>query len=165
MLPAFTENDICSFEIAKKLNIKDIALSFASAEDIVKLRQFFNYDINVTSKIESKKGVRNLKNILDETDNILIDRGDLSKEVPLELIPKMQKIIHISSQYKVPVYVATNLLESMVKSPEPTRAEINDIYNTLLDAPIGLVLCCRRIAIGKYPNRCIHMIIKVAKTI
>ena len=165
-IPAFTENDICSFEIAKKLNIKDIALSFASkAEDIVKLRQFFNYDINVTSKIESKKGVRNLKNILDETDNILIDRGDLSKEVPLELIPKMQKkIIHISSQYKVPVYVATNLLESMVKSPEPTRAEINDIYNTLLDGANGLVLAAET-AIGKYPNRCIHMIIKVAKTI
>ena len=85
--------------------------------------------------------------------------------MPLELIPKMQKkIIHISSQYKVPVYVATNLLESMVKSPEPTRAEINDIYNTLLDGANGLVLAAET-AIGKYPNRCIHMIIKVAKTI
>ena len=166
IIPAFTENDMCSFEIAKKLNIKDIALSFTSkSEDIIKLRQFFNYKINVTSKIESKKGIRNLESILEETDNILIDRGDLSKEVPLEFIPKMQKkIIHTSSRFKVPVYVATNLLESMVKSPEPTRAEINDIYNTLLDGASGLVLAAET-AIGKYPNRCIDMVIKVAKTL
>ena len=165
-IPAFTENDLKCFDIAQSLNIKDIALSFTShSDDVKKLRNFFNYKINVTSKIESKKGIRNLEGIMDEADNILIDRGDLSKEIPLELIPKTQKeIIMRANKFGTPVFVATNLLESMVTSKEPTRAEINDIYNTLLDGADGLVLAAET-AIGNYPSECIDMVIKVANTI
>ena len=162
-LPSFTEKDIHAFDIANKLKINHIALSFTSkSEDVVNLRKYFNYKIAVTSKIESRKGLKNLKSILSEADNILIDRGDLSREIKLEKIPKTQKnIIMQANKHKTPVYVATNLLESMVTKQEPTRAEINDVYNTLIDGATGLVLAAET-AIGKYPNQCIEMLRKVA---
>ena len=163
-IPPFTDKDIKAFELANNLNIKNIALSFTSSEqDIKKLRKYFENDITITSKIESKKGLLNLNKILNEANNILIDRGDLSKEIPLPLIPKKQKeIISAANQRNVPVFVATNLLESMVTKKEPTRAEVNDIYNTLVDGADGLVLAAET-AIGNYPTECIDMIIKVSK--
>ena len=165
-IPPFTDKDIKAFELANNLNIKNIALSFTSSEqDIKKLRKYFENDITITSKIESKKGLLNLNKILNEANNILIDRGDLSKEIPLPLIPKKQKeIISAANQRNVPVFVATNLLESMVTKKEPTRAEVNDIYNTLVDGADGLVLAAET-AIGNYPIECIDMIIKVSKTL
>ena len=165
-IPSFTEKDMLAIELAKELNIKNIALSFTScAKDVRTLRSYFDKQIIITSKIESKKALSNLNEILKEADQILIDRGDLSKEIPLPLIPKKQKeIIRIANRKKVPVFVATNLLESMVTKKEPTRAEVNDIYNTLLDGANGLVLAAET-AIGKYPNECIDMVIKVSKTL
>ena len=165
-IPPFTDKDIKAFKIAKDLNIKNIALSFTSnAENVLALRKYFTNKIIITSKIESKKGLSNLNKILNEADNILIDRGDLSKEIPLPLIPKKQKeIIYAANRKKKPVFVATNLLESMVTKKEPTRAEVNDIYNTLVDGADGLVLAAET-AIGKYPLECIDMIIKVSKTL
>ena len=165
-IPPFTDKDIKAFELANNLNIKNIALSFTSSEqDIKKLRKYFENDITITSKIESKKGLLNLNKILNEANNILIDRGDLSKEIPIPLIPKKQKeIISAANQRNVPVFVATNLLESMVTKKEPTRAEVNDIYNTLVDGADGLVLAAET-AIGNYPTECIDMIIKVSKTL
>lgn len=166
LIPPYTDKDIKAFSIGESLNIKNYALSFTSqASDIINLRRFFKNKINVTSKIESKKGLRNLPEILKEADNILIDRGDLSKEVPLHEIPKKQKeIISEAISSKTPAYVATNLLESMVTRMEPTRAEVNDVYNTLIDGATGLVLAAET-AIGKYPEKCIEMIIKISKTI
>lgn len=165
-IPPFTNKDLKAFSIGEKLKIKNYALSFTSqASDVIKLRNMFKNKITITSKIESKKGLRNLKEILNEADNILIDRGDLSKEIPLHEIPKKQKeIISRAISAKTPVYVATNLLESMVTRMEPTRAEVNDVYNTLIDGATGLVLAAET-AIGKYPKKCIEMIIKVSKTI
>ncbi len=165
-IPAFTKKDMLAIKLAKELDIKNIALSFTSnAKDVKTLRSYFDKKVIITSKIESKKSLTNLSEILKEADNILIDRGDLSKEIPLPLIPKKQKeIIKIANRNKVPVYVATNLLESMVTKQEPTRAEVNDIYNTLIDGADGLVLAAET-AIGKYPAECIDMVIKVSRTI
>ncbi len=165
-IPAFTEKDLEAFKIAQKLKIKHIALSFTSNHnDINKLRSKFSYDINVTSKIESRNGLKNLQGILKEADNILIDRGDLSKEIPLHEIPKTQKkVISTAKKFNTPVFVATNLLESMVTCISPTRAEVNDVYNTLIDGADGLVLAAET-AIGKYPEKCIEMILKISKTI
>lgn len=165
-IPAFTKKDMLAIKLAKELDIKNIALSFTSnAKDVKTLRSYFDKKVIITSKIESKKALTNLGEILKEADNILIDRGDLSKEIPLPLIPKKQKeIIKIANRNKVPVYVATNLLESMVTKQEPTRAEVNDIYNTLIDGADGLVLAAET-AIGKYPAECIDMVIKVSRTI
>ncbi|MBT6332045.1 MAG: hypothetical protein HOJ33_05340 [Gammaproteobacteria bacterium] len=165
-IPAFTKKDIQAFDIAQKLKIKNVALSFTScAQDIKRLREYFTYPIKITSKIESLKAIMNLKEIMNEADNILIDRGDLSKEVPIHLIPRTQKNIVMAAQKNnTPVYVATNLLESMVTQKEPTRAEVNDIYNTLNDGATGLVLAAET-AIGKYPSECVNMVIDVSKTL
>ena len=163
-LAPYTNKDIEAFNLANDLKIENVALSFASSgNEIKKLRKFFDYPINIIAKIESKKGIKNLKNILNEANAILIDRGDLSREVSIERIPELQKkIIKSSKKNKKPVYVATNLLESMVVKRDPTRAEVNDIYNTLIDGANGLVLAAET-AIGKYPRECIEMILRISK--
>lgn len=157
-LEAFTKKDIAAFKIAKKLGIKYISLSFASKkEDITALRRFFDYPVAVISKVESKKALINLEEICKNSDAILIDRGDLSREVPIEKIGLAQThIISVAKKIKTSVYVATNLLESMVNNFSPTRAEVNDITNTLLSGAKGLVLAAET-AIGKHPVECVRM--------
>ncbi len=151
-LPALSEKDIAAFKIGLENNIRDFALSFAnSANDVLEVRAIVGDDANIISKIESKKGVLNLDNILEVTDSILIDRGDLSREVQLENIPFLQKmIIKKGNAFNKNVYVATNLLESMMVNGNPTRAELNDVINTLIDGANGLVLAAET-AIGKHP--------------
>jgi len=163
-LPVVSEKDKAAIKIGRKYGLKHFALSFAGGKNDVKLfRQFTGKAAHIISKIESKKGIDNLEDILDASDSILIDRGDLSREEPIEKIPFMQKIIIRKAKAKqVPVYVATNLLESMVKSKKPTRAEANDVVNTLADGADGLVLAAET-AIGRYPIDCVMMITKIIK--
>jgi len=158
-LPPFTQKDLKIFKIAIKQKVSHIALSFAqSKEDVEKLRKLFPYKVFIISKIECKKGVQNLKGIAATSDALLIDRGDLSRDVPLQKIGLAQKhILEVGKQMKKPVYVATNLLESMMDSFQPTRAEINDITNTLLSGASGLVLAAES-AIGKYPVEAVKMV-------
>ena len=159
-LPPLTDDDIAAVAIGRKHGIKNFALSFANtAEDVALLRKHAGEDSTIISKIESKMGVRNLDEILEETDEILIDRGDLSREVPLESIPFLQKaIIRKANMAKKPVNVATNLLESMIVNRKPTRAELNDIINTLLDGANGLVLAAET-AIGSHPVGAVDMVL------
>jgi len=161
-MEAITSKDKKAITIAKGMGIKYFALSFAgSSEDVKTMRKLAGRDATIISKIESKKGVLNLNDIIDASDEILIDRGDLSREINLEKIPFLQRrIIAMARSKKVPVYVATNLLESMVKVPEPTRAEINDVVSTLLMGANGLVLASET-AIGKYPVKAAKMIKKL----
>lgn len=161
-LPALTEDDIAAVEIGRGLGITHYALSFANtAADVALLRKYAGPNSTIISKIESKQGVRNLDEILEETDEILIDRGDLSREVPLENIPFLQKaIIRKSNLAKTPVNVATNLLESMLVNRKPTRAELNDITNTLMDGGNGLVLAAET-AIGKYPVAAVDILLSM----
>jgi len=159
-LSPFTEKDIKVIELAKTMGLDNFALSFADKkEDVEKLRSFFpNYPIFVTSKIESKSGLANLKDICQASDAILIDRGDLSRDVPLQKIGLAQKhILDVAKETNTPVYVATNLLESMLNSFQPTRAEINDITSTLLSGAEGLVLAAET-AIGHYPVESARMV-------
>ena len=151
-IPAFSNKDYQAFEIGSRLGIKNYALSFASSGKYVEeLRSLVPKNSFIISKIESKKGIQNLLEIIKKSDCILIDRGDLSREISFEKIPVFQKaIIKKTIELKKEVFVATNLLESMIENPVPTRAEINDIYNTLLDGATGLVLAAET-AIGKFP--------------
>jgi ATP sulfurylase len=158
-LDHLTESDRAAVELGKRLGIKHFALSFANRrDDVLSLREMVGADAQIISKIESRLGLQNLDGIMEASDSILIDRGDLSREVPMENLPLVQKeIIRRANKANVPVYVATNLLESMVASPKPTRAEVNDVVNTLIDGADGLVLAAET-AIGKYPVQCISMI-------
>ena len=151
-LPPLSEKDITAVKVGLEQGIRDFALSFAnSADAVTELRELVGNDSTIISKIECKNGVKNLNSILDVTDAILIDRGDLSREVPLENIPLLQKmIIKKAKAFNKNVYVATNLLESMMVNRKPTRAELNDVMNTLIDGATGLVLAAET-AIGQQP--------------
>ena len=151
-IPPFSEKDLQAFEIGSNMGIKNYALSFASDGKYVdKIRSLVPEGSFIISKIESIIGLKNLLKIIDRSDAILIDRGDLSRELSLEKIPVFQKsIIANARSLNKEAFVATNLLESMISNPSPTRAELNDIYNTLLDGATGLVLAAET-AIGKFP--------------
>lgn len=161
-MPPLTEKDIACLKLGREMGLCHFALSFASrGEDVEYIRSYVGEDAFIISKIESRSGLENLEEIAAGSDALLIDRGDLSRQVPIELLPQTQKsIIHRAKAVECRVYVATNLLESMVSTPTPTRAEVNDIYNTLADGADGLVLAAET-AIGKYPIQCASMVSKI----
>jgi pyruvate kinase len=158
-LAPLTEKDKRAIEIGKKKNINNFALSFAgSAENVLQFREVAGQNANIISKIESRPGLYNLKGIIQSSNAILIDRGDLSRQVPLKKIPFFQRrIISTARMQSTPVFVATNLLESMINTQEPTRAEVNDVISTLIDGANGLVLAAET-AVGKYPVKAVEMI-------
>lgn len=158
-LPVFSSKDHVAAKIALDNGVREFALSYCETADAVRqFREMVGPQATVVAKVESREGVRNLGEILRATDKILIDRGDLSREVRVEGIPMLQKeIIRRANVARVPVYVATNFLESMVRRRVPTRAEVNDVVNTLLDGANGLVLSAET-AIGTYPVEAARMI-------
>ena len=161
-LPAITLKDRKAIEIGRQMGADHYALSFANRpEDVREMRALIGADARLISKIESLNGVAHAEEIARLSDAILIDRGDLSRQVPLPEIPACQKdIMRRVKTIGRPVYVATNLLESMVHSPVPTLAEVNDIYNTLNDGAEGLVLAAET-AVGKFPIQCVEMVVSV----
>jgi pyruvate kinase len=163
-LLTFSEKDLQGIRIAQRNQVREYDLSFCNRPDAVRqLRAMTGPEDTIIAKIESREGVRNLTEIARHADAILIDRGDLSREVRLEAIPLVQKvIIRKANSLGIPVYVATNLLESMVLRRAPTRAEVNDVINTLLDGANGLVLAAET-AIGKYPVEAARMIAALLK--
>jgi pyruvate kinase len=163
-LPAITVKDRKAIEIGREMGVDHYALSFANRpEDVREMRELIGPGATLISKIESRSGIAHLEEIAELSDAILIDRGDLSRQVPLQQIPAQQKkIIERVKAIGRPVYVATNLLESMVHSAVPTLAEINDIYNTLEDGADGLVLAAET-AVGKFPVLCVDMVMSVIK--
>ena len=164
ILDPVTPKDKEAFKIGLRLGVKNFSLSFTnSSEDVSQVRQVIGYDTNLISKIESIKGVLNLGEILPVVDQILIDRGDLSREVDIEKIPFIQRmIISYARSKETPVFVATNLLESMIKVNSPTRAEANDVASTLLMGASGLVLAAET-AIGEYPIEAVDMLNSIIK--
>ena len=161
-LSAITEKDKVAIRIGKEMGVRNFALSFSgSLEDVKNFRVLTGPDANIISKIESLKGLSNLDQIIEESDEILIDRGDLSREVKIEKIPFLQRnIIDHAKALDTPVNVATNLLESMIFFNEPNRAEVNDIISTLIMGADGLVLAAET-AIGKFPVECVCMMRKL----
>ena len=151
-LPPLTDKDKEAIKISKAFGIKHYALSFANhKKDVDFIRGLIPKGSSVISKIECINALKNLQGIASASDAILIDRGDLSREVPLESIGLVQKaIIDLAKGINTPTYIATNLLESMIHSSAPTRAEINDIFNSLEDGADGLVLAAET-AIGDNP--------------
>lgn len=160
-LPALSEKDRAAIEIGARLGITHYALSFAShARDVDLIRGLAPAGAHIMAKIESRLGVRNMDGIIEATDSVIIDRGDLSHEVPFESVPFYQKaIVRRANRGNRPVYVATNLLESLVTSRTPTIAEANDIANTLLDGVHGLVLAAET-AIGVDPLGSVDLVLR-----
>lgn len=164
-LGPITDKDVTAIEIGVRMGIRHYALSFASsAGDVELIRALIPEGSTVISKIESRAGVRNRDEIIDASDAVLIDRGDLSREVPVEYVPYYQKaIVRQANRWNTPVYVATNLLESMVTNSKATIAEMNDIANTLLDGVHGLVLAAET-AMGVDPVGAVDAVMRCIKT-
>ncbi len=158
-LNPLTEKDLLAISIAKKFKVKMFALSFAnSPKDVLTLRSRLDKKDLIISKIETRKGFFNRKKITKVSNAILIDRGDLSRYIDISKIPLAQRIIiKDARKLKKEVYVATNLLETMIKSNDPTRAESNDVYSSLETGCSGLVLAAET-AIGKNPVECIKFL-------
>src|SRR3989344_388729 len=157
-LPPYSQKDLWAVELAKKHKITHFTLSFIDHGEEVKSFKKIYPEAFVYAEVETKKGMINFESILKEADGIMIDRGDLSKEISIEKIPFAQKIIiKRCSQEKKEVWVATNILENMCHSLKPTRAEVNDVINTILDGATGLVLT-KETAVGKYPLETINML-------
>jgi len=159
-LKCLTEKDIEAIKIGKLNNINNFALSFTnSLDDIRYFNKLTNNNINNIFKIETKQSINEFKKIIKEGNNFLIDRGDLSKDISVYKIPETQRrLINIKKHYKnKKIYIATNLLESMIINNYPTRAEANDIYSCIEMGADGLVLAAET-AVGKNPIECIKFI-------
>lgn len=164
-LPALTEKDRGAIAVGRKMGIEHYALSFANCgADVDLIRDLCGRDSTIISKIECRNGLTHLADIVAKSDAILIDRGDLSREVPIEQIPMVQHdIIRHCNAAGRKVYVATNLLESMIQQPGPTRAEVNDVITTLASGADGLVLAAET-AIGINPIASANMIVRLIHT-
>jgi pyruvate kinase len=147
-----SKKDVEMLKILNELGAMTVFLSFCSwPEDVAELKTHFDHPITVISKIENAVGLQNLAEICEVSDGILIDRYDLSKDIPLVKIPYAQDyIVKTAGLCNTPVYVATNLMESMMTEPLPNRAEANDIVKTLDSGVAGLVLAGET-AIGRHP--------------
>ncbi len=159
-LKCLTNKDIEAIKIGKFNNINNFALSFTnSLDDVRYFNRLTGMNANNIFKIETKQSLKEFNKIIKEGNNFLIDRGDLSKDISIYKIPETQrKLLKIKNNYKnKKIFIATNLLESMIYNNYPTRAEANDIYSCIEMGADGLVLAAET-AIGKNPMECIKFI-------
>jgi pyruvate kinase len=166
-LPALTEKDHKNILLAIEQNIDFIAHSFVRSADDVKAVQKIldehHSDIKIISKIENQEGVDHIDEIVDASYGIMVARGDLGIEVPIEQIPGIQwRIIHKCIEKKKPVIVATQMLHSMINNPRPTRAEVTDIANAIHSCTDALMLSGET-ASGKYPVEAVKTMAAIAE--
>ncbi|MFA5948151.1 MAG: pyruvate kinase [Candidatus Gracilibacteria bacterium] len=164
-----TNKDLQDLKFGLKNNVDFVALSFVkSARDIKDLRKIissYKKTTKIVAKIERKEAVKDLKSIIKEADAVMVARGDLGINMPPEQVPIIQKrMINLCNKYAKPVITATQVLQSMVENPTPTRAEISDAANAVFDHTDAIMLS-NESAVGKYPFRATAMLTKVALTV
>lgn len=165
-LPTITEKDTQDIAYALEVKFDYIAISFCrSAADLQKVRTLTNNQIKLIAKIENQEGLDHLDEIVDASDMVMVARGDLGTELPIEKIPEIQlKIIRKCRTKKKPVIVATQMLSSMVTSPAPTRAEVSDIFLATLEGADYLMLS-EETTIGQHPIEAVKMMNKVIEEV
>ncbi|AQY21812.1 pyruvate kinase [Riemerella anatipestifer] len=171
-LPALTEKDIKDANFILDLELDWIALSFVRhAQDIKDLKELIkNHPTNsfktpIIAKIEKPEGVKNIDEILMECDGIMVARGDLGVEVPMEEVPVIQKtLVKKARAYAKPVIIATQMMETMITSLTPTRAEVNDVANSVLDGADAVMLSGET-SVGRYPVDVVKNMSKIVKSI
>ena len=164
-VPSLTPQDEADLELALKNGADWIALSFTRSKDdytLIKSKiKALGYDVPVMAKVEKWEAVQNLDDIINAFDGVMVARGDLGVELPLERVPVIQKdIIKKAGLSGKPVIIATQMLDSMIKKPIPTRAEVSDIANSIIDGADAL-LVTGETAVGDYPKEVISMLSKV----
>lgn len=169
-LPALAQKDIEDITNGVKAGFDFIAASFVRrASDVEAIRELLNKNggehVKIISKIESQEGIDNFEEILELSDGIMVARGDMGVEIPMEQVPIVQKhFIKRCNQVGKPVVTATQMLESMTSSPRPTRAEVSDVANAVYDVT-SCIMLSGECAMGKYPVECVKTMVKISKTI
>src|SRR5579872_1039027 len=167
-LPALTEGDIEDLKFGCKHDIDLVAASFIrSARHVLAIKELLakegKPEILVVSKIESTQGIDHFDSIMQVSDGIMVARGDLGVEVDLALVPKLQKMmIRKCYQSGKPVITATQMLESMITNPRPTRAEVSDVANAIYDST-SCVMLSGETAVGKYPIETVERMKSIAQ--
>jgi pyruvate kinase len=164
-VPSLTEKDEEDLEFAVKAGVDAVAVSFVrTAEDVRHVRRRldgFKSDLWIIAKLEKPQAVEHLDSILEVADGIMVARGDLGVEVPPEKVPAIQKhIIRRAGEYRKPVITATQMLESMIENPRPTRAEASDVANAIYDGTDAVMLSGET-ATGKYPVQTVAMMANI----
>lgn len=171
-LPALTEKDIEDAKFMLDNDFDWIALSFVRhAQDIIDLKELIKnhskseFRTPIIAKIEKPEGVKNIDEIMMECDGIMVARGDLGVEVPMEEVPVIQKrLVDKARYYSKPVIIATQMMETMINSLTPSRAEVNDVANNVLDGADAVMLSGET-SVGKYPVDVIKNMTKIIKNI
>lgn len=169
-LPALTEKDVEDAKFILEHDFDWIALSFVRhAQDIKDLKKLIEEHgtgkVPIIAKIEKPEGVANIEEILHECDGIMVARGDLGVEVPMEEVPVIQKhLVDITRKYSKPVIIATQMMETMMKSLTPTRAEVNDVANSVLDGADAVMLSGET-SVGEHPVEVVKNMAKIVRNI
>ncbi len=164
-LPCLTIKDIRDLEFALEHDFDWIGLSFVrSVTDIVELKDIIKHKqkrARVIAKIEKPEAIKDIDQIIDVSDGIMVARGDLGVELPMEQVPLLQKmIVQKCVQVGKPVIIATQMMESMITSYTPTRAEVNDVANAVMDGADAVMLSAET-SVGKYPVKVIEMMRRI----
>ena len=168
--PALTEKDIEDAIFAIGENVDWIALSFVRhAEDLMQLRDLIKahspHKIPIVAKIEKPEAVENIDKIVTQCDGIMVARGDLGVEVPAEEVPLIQKqLVLRAKKARIPVIIATQMMETMITSLTPTRAEVNDVANSVMDGADAVMLSGET-SVGKYPVEVIRKMSDICKNV
>lgn len=167
-LDPVTEKDFKILEFALNKEIDTFSISFVeNAEDIRKVRDFAaarGKSVYIVAKIERREAVQNIEEILEATDALMVARGDLGVEIPIQEVPSVQKeLIQSAKILGIPVITATHMLASMTDNIRPTRAEATDVANAILDGTDAVMLS-EETAVGNYPVEAVEMMAKIAKT-
>jgi pyruvate kinase len=162
-VPTFPEKDLELIKFSKKHDVEYVALSFTrNAEDVRNLSETNSFEGGIIAKIENFEGVKNVEEILDAASGLMIARGDLGVEIEPERVPLVQKsLIKLCNQQGKLVVTATEMLESMISQANPTRAEVSDVANAILDGSDAIMLSGET-AVGKYPVESVEMMTRIA---
>jgi pyruvate kinase len=168
-VPSLTPKDLDDLAFGLANQVDWIALSFVrKAEDIRELREIINKKgkrIKIIAKIEKPEAVENIDEIIDASDGLMVARGDLGVEIPMEKVPLLQKqIIRKCNIAAKPVIVATQMLESMIQNPRPTRAEASDVANAIMDGADAVMLSAETAA-GNYPALSVRSMARIIKSV
>lgn len=168
-IPSLTEEDLSNLEFALKHDVEWIGLSFVrTADDIIELKRIISRSgkaTRVVAKIEKPEAIANIDAIITVTDAVMVARGDLGVEMPLEEVPLLQKMIARKCRNaSKPVIIATQMLESMITTPRPTRAEVNDVANSVLDGADAVMLSGET-SVGEFPLIVIETMAKIVHNV